>query len=422
MTMNHEHALLGNAINTPRLLPTICGELVTDDFSTLDLRIIFTAVKHLWESEQKVDLATVAAELEKRGELEKVGGYDLLFDIVQFPITDANTDAYIERMHESRARRLFNRGMSEAVEASENGQDGFTSIAQATMDKVNSIGSSKSIMASDVLPIALNRLGDTTRGLSTGFTVIDIVTGGFHKNNLIIIAARTGQGKTAMACNLAANMCRSGNTVAFFTLEMGAEEVIERMLLSEAQVDKYDAMRSEQERRKVIDIQDRVAKWNLYINDRASMSVGQVTSTSHKIKQQAGRLDCVFVDYLQLMKTRDGKRESRTELLGEVSRSLKILAKELQCPVVALSQLNRSCEGRRPTIADLRESGAIEQDADMVILIHRENDAAKESTVIVGKNRSGRTGDVPMVWEAKHTRFYEPAFKSVSVPKGVFND
>ena len=422
MTMNHEHALLGNAINYPHLLPEICGELVADDFSTQDLQTVFNVIKSMWESEKAVDLATVTDELSKRGELERVGGYDFIYSLIEYPITSVGTDSYIARMHETRARRIFNKGMAEAVSASENGTDEFTSIALSTMDKVNAVGSSKSSKVSELIPATLNRMGDTTRGISTGFTMLDIVTGGFYKNNLVIIAARTGQGKTAMACNIAANMCRNGKTVAFFTLEMGAEEVVERMLLSEAQVDKYDAIRSATERDKVMQIQDRVAKWNMFVNDKASMNVGQIASTSHKIKQQMDGLDCVFVDYLQLMKTRDGKRESRTELLGEVSRALKILAKELKCPVVALSQLNRSCEGRRPTIADLRESGAIEQDADMVILIHRENDAGEESTVIVGKNRQGRIGDVPMVWKAKYTRFLEPAFKSVQVPKGTFND
>jgi len=418
--MNHEHAVLGAAFLDPSLVPIICGELTADDFYTPQAATVFISINSLWQAEKPIDLATVTAELERTGDIERVGGISFLCDLLSYTPTTANTRAYIDLLHDSRRRRTFERGMREAVEQAEQGESGYITKAIDTMDAVNVIGASGVETVADIMPAAINRLGDNTRGISSGFSMLDYTSGGFGKGHLIIIAARPAIGKTSFACNIAANLARVGMVLPFFSIEMSKEEITERMMLSEAQVDRYKAVQSAGAMQAVIDISERISSWKLYIDDRGSLSVGQVVSTSHKIKQIEKRLDCVFIDYLQLMQT-DGRSENRNQEIGAISRRLKQMAKELKCPVIVLAQLNRAAEGRRPTVADLRDSGEIEQNADMVILLHREKDTDTQTTVIIGKNRHGKTGDIDFVWHPEYTRFLEPPMKNVNVPKGVFD-
>ena len=417
--MNHEHAVLGAAIIDPVYVPIVCGELIADDFYTPQAATVFIAINSLWQAEKPIDLATVTAELERTGDLERVGGVMYLCDIMAYTPTTANTRAYIELLHDSRRRRTFERGMREAVEQAETGNEGYIAKANDTMDAVNVIGASGVETVIDIMPTVLNRLGDTSRGISTGFHMLDYITGGFGKGHLIVIAARPAIGKTSFACNIAANMARAGLVIPFFSIEMSKEEITERVMLSEAQVDKYAAMQSTKAMQAVIDIGDKIKDWKLFVDDRGSLSAGQVISTSYKVKQLSGKLDCVFIDYLQLMQM--DKNENRNQAVGAMTRQLKQMAKEIKCPVVVLSQLNRAADGRRPTVADLRDSGEIEQNADMVILLHREKDTDTQTTVIVGKNRHGKTGDIDFVWHPEYTRFMEPPMKNVQIPKGVFD-
>lgn len=418
--MNHEHAVLGAAILEPSLVPIICGELIAEDFYTPQAATVFTAVDSLFKAESPIDLVTLAAELERTGELERVGGVTYLCDLIGYTPTTANTRAYIDLLHDSRRRRTFERGMRDAVELAENGEEGYIAAATDTLDAVNVIGASGVKTIKDIVPAALNRLSDNTRGISSGFHMLDYTSGGFGKGHLIVIAARPAIGKTSFACNIAANMARSDLVVPFFSIEMSEEEITERLMLSEAQVDRYQAVQNQSAAQAVIDIMYRINSWKLYIDDRGSLSVGQVIATSYKIKQIEKRLDCVFIDYLQLMQT-SGKSENRNQEIGAISRQLKQMAKGLKCPVIVLAQLNRAAEGRRPTVADLRDSGEIEQNADMVILLHREKDTDTQTTVIVGKNRHGKTGDIDFVWHPEYTRFMEPPMKNVQLPKGVFD-
>lgn len=417
--MNHEHAVLGAAILEPSLVPIICGELIAEDFYTPQAATVFTAVDSLFKAESPIDLATLTAELERTGELERVGGITYLCDLIGYTPTTANTRAYIELLHDSRRRRTFERGMREAVEQAETGNEGYIAKANDTMDAVNVIGASGVETVIDIMPTVLNRLGDTSRGISTGFHMLDYITGGFGKGHLIVIAARPAIGKTSFACNIAANMARAGLVIPFFSIEMSKEEITERVMLSEAQVDKYAAMQSTKAMQAVIDIGDKIKDWKLFVDDRGSLSAGQVISTSYKVKQLSGKLDCVFIDYLQLMQM--DKNENRNQAVGAMTRQLKRMAKEIKCPVVVLSQLNRAADGRRPTVADLRDSGEIEQNADMVILLHREKDTDTQTVAIVGKNRHGKTGDIDFVWHPEYTRFLEPPMKNVQIPKGVFD-
>lgn len=422
MEMNHEHAVLGAAFLDASLIPIICGDLDAEDFCSPQTSSVFVAINTLYKAENPIDIVTVSEELEKTGDLERIGGVSFLFSLIEFTPTTANTRAYIDRLHESRKRKTFARGMREAIEQAESGEPNYIEIADGTIQSVNSVGSVNITPISDVIPTVLNRLGDNTRGISSGFYTMDYVSGGFRKGSLIIVAARPGVGKTAFACNMAAKMAKEGLVVPFFSLEMPQEEITERIMLSEAMVDKYDAIRGGTAMQAVVDIQEKIDKWKILIDDRPSIAIGQIQSSCHKIKQREKRLDCVFIDYLQLMKTSGNKNFKKNDLVGENSRLAKIMARELKCPVVLLCQLNREADGVEPTMAMLRDSGEIEQNADMVILIHRAANQPNSSTIIIGKNRHGRTGKIDFVWKPEYTRFMEQTFTEVDVPKGIFND
>lgn len=403
--MTAEQSVLGSALIDPTCVPIVCGELTVEDFTNTANIETFKAIQSLWTSGSVVDLVTLSNELESRDAMEKAGGIERITELLTLTPTSANVRYYIEIVQEARRRRVFSTGIRTALSSAESGEDGYIDSARAVLDEASAIGSQGAMKIAEFIPAALNRLGDTTRGKSTGFTTLDIVTGGFQDGHLVIIGARPAVGKTALACNIAANMCRMKSTCAYFTVEMSREEITERILLSEAQANRYKSDAAQ----KVTDITDRVGKWDLYIDDRGSLSVGQIVSACYKFKQQSGKLDAVFVDYLQLLRIATRKNGTRSEDLGAASRALKILAKELKCPVIALSQLNRSSEGREPTIADLRESGSIEQDADLIFLLHRTEDAPNETTLIIGKNRSGAAGrNVKLVWNPEYTRFTEP--------------
>ncbi|MEN6594699.1 MAG: replicative DNA helicase [Clostridiaceae bacterium] len=419
-----ERSVLGSALIEPSCVPMVCGELVDEDFTSTTTLEVFRGIKSLWQSGAAVDLVTLSNELERHNRLDAAGGMEFLTDLVTFVPTAANVRNYIEVLQSSRQVRTFTSGMRKAVAAAEDGEDGYLDSARQVLDTVSAIGASGVTRLGDCLPEVANRLGNNTRGISTGYVALDAVTRGLQPGHLIIIGARPGIGKTALACNIAANLCRSGRAVAYFSLEMSSTEIAERINLSEAMVDKYEAYRGSKEAIKsVLDTQERLSSWELFIDDRGSLSVGQVVAGCYKFRQSAGRLDCIVVDYLQLLRIPAKKSSSRSEDLGIATRALKILAKELKCPVVLLSQLNRNAAGKRPLVADLRESGSIEQDADIVILLHREDDKpeSRESTLIVGKNRHGRTGDIKLVWNAAYTRFMEEPFPTVEIPKGLFD-
>ena len=417
--MNHEHAVLGAAIIAPEYVPIICGELETSEFTTIPAMCVFEVICELWKAGAPIDLVTVTNALEQHDKLESVGGTEFLIDLISFTPTAANTRSYIEMIHETTRRRVFSAGIRRTVQDAETGEDGYLETARSIIDEVARIGGADVVMIGDILPAVINRIGDTFSGRLSGFSTLDRICGGFGDGNLVVVAARPGVGKTALACNIAANMCKANMVTAYFSLEMETVEIAERIILSESMKSKVSARRDKSAQDAVFETQDVMNGWKMFIDDRGSISTGQIVSSCYKFKQKAGKLDAVFVDYIQLIHTSGNKNSTRDQRLGEVSRALKILAKEMKCPVIALSQLNRNAEGREPTIADLRESGAIEQDADVVLLLHREKENDKTVSLIVGKNRHGNTGKIDLVWNGEITRFFDPTFKDVNVPKGV---
>lgn len=418
-----EKSVLGAALIDPVCVPIVCGELTKDYFSSDQPAVIFEAIRELHAAGTSVDLVTLECQLQKVGTYDRAGGIECLCDLMSFVPTSANVRNYIEQLQSTRKAVVFRSGMARALSLLDNGDDFYADEAKATLDAINSIGAKSEQTLADILPEVLNRLGDKTLGIRTGFRALDAVAKGFYPGRLIIIGARPGIGKTALACNIAANMCKDGRTVAYFSLEMSRAEIAERMVLSEALVDQYKAYRGgEETTEKILEAQESMSAWKLLIDDRASVSAGQIVSTCYKFIQQYGHLDCVFVDYLQLMRVRQRRESNRAEELGTITRAMKIFSREINCPIVMLAQLSRVADGTRPTIAHLRESGAIEQDADMVILLHRTEEAPTETTLIIGKNRHGAVGDDHLVWRADCTRFMDEEFKDAYVPKGVFDE
>ncbi|MFD8992304.1 replicative DNA helicase [Streptomyces goshikiensis] len=389
------------------------------------------AIIKIYGDGEPVDPITVGAELTKSGDLARVGGAPYLHTLVQSVPTAANVEYYAEIVHERAVlRRLIAAGgkiqamgwagegeISEISDAAQAEIHAATEIANAADPKRPGEGSLGSTI--DELQAIQNRNGKLT-GVSTGFKDLDSLTQGLQPGQLIVIAARPAMGKSTLALDFArACSIRDGLPSVFFSLEMGVSEINMRMLSAEARVALHH-MRggnlSEDDWKAISRKTPAIEAAPLYLDDSADLTMLQIRSKCRRMQQKHG-LSLVVVDYLQLMES--GKRaENRVVEVGQISRGLKKLGKELGVPVVALSQLNRGPEQRtdkKPTISDLRESGSIEQDADMVILLHREDAYDKESArsgeadLIVAKHRNGPTATITVAFQGHYSRFVDMA-------------
>lgn len=419
-----ESSVLGAALIDPTCVPIVCGEMTEEDFGNTSSIEVFKSMFRLWSAGVPIDLVTMTNELEKSGKLEAAGGISHLTDLVTGVPTSANIRAYIENVQDSHRRRLFASGIRKALSAAEDGEDSYIELAKTSIDAVTAIGSGTTTLLADYFPEVLNRLGDERSGIKTGFARLDAVTLGFQKGNLIVLAARPSIGKSSIARNMSVNIARYGGVAPLFSLEMTPAQVVSCMCLTEAGVDKYQARRNENGAiQKVLAAQDAMKSWKIPIDPRRSLSAGQIVAQCFKLRQRYGNLDCVFIDYLQLIRRPNRKNPNTPEELGEITRALKLAAGELDCPIVLLCQINREGARKgRPTNEDLKGSGHIEEDADVILLLHREQEAGKEAVLIVSKNRDGTLIDIPLVWDASRTLYREEAFKTVPMPADVFPD
>jgi len=417
-----ESSILGSALIDPMCVPVVCGEMAEDDFTNTPSIEIFRSIFRLYSSGVPVDLVTLATDLDKTGKLNSAGGIEHITDLVSGVPTSANIRAYIEIVKDGHRRRVFASGMRNALSLAEDGDDGYIELAKASVDAASAIGSGATELPADYFPEVLNRLGDNGAGVMTGFHKLDAVTLGFQAGNLIILAARPSIGKSSIARNMITNIARRGGVTPLFSLEMTPVQVVSCMCLTEAGVDKYQARRNENSAiEKIMDAQETMKSWRIPIDPRRSMSAGQIVAQCFKLKQRYKKIDCVFIDYLQLIRRPSRKNPNTPEELGEITRALKLAAGELDCPIVLLCQLNReSAKKGRPTIDDLKGSGHIEEDADVVLLLHREQEPNSEAVLIIGKDRDGAKIDIPLVWDEGRTLYREKAFETVHVPKDVF--
>ncbi|MEI6092155.1 MAG: replicative DNA helicase [bacterium] len=403
--------------------------LSEDDFYRDAHKKLFAAVKKLIDRNEPVDLVTLQDELKRSNELEAVGGVAYLSEVLAIVPTAANATYYAKIVRDKALeRRLLTTCTSIVNDIYNAGYDTETLINEAE-GKVYSVKGDKAMgqffLVKDVTKDYFKKMeelyqkGEHVIGVSTGYKDIDELTGGFKPGQLIIIAARPSMGKTALAMNFARNSAiRHNNAIAVFSLEMSKEEVLGRLIGSEARIDitrLISGRIEENEWGKLTDAASRLSETMIFIDDTSSLTPGEIRSRCRRIKAQYGKLDMVIIDYLQLMRgSISSKSQNREQEIADISRTLKALAKEMGVPVIALSQLNREVDKRtdkRPFLSDLRESGAIEQDADMIIFIYRDEVYHKDTQwkgvaeVIISKNRSGPQGTIKLTWLSRYTSF-----------------
>ena len=411
-----------------------CVENLTPDVFFLDShRKIFEVMQNLSEQNIMIDAPLVIAELEKRGILDSVGGTEYLTVILNSVISSSNIDEHIKIVNEKAILRRLIDVSSSIIDNAYDGDNELSDVLENAETKILNVvktrkGSEfKSIQ--DVLNRTveqINRIVDNkgeVTGLSTGFTDLDKLTTGFHPHELIIIAARPAMGKTAFALNLATNIAQSTTkTVALFNMEMGAEQLAMRMIAAEGELDQGKLKRGELDKNDFNKIDEAVARLgntNLVIDDTSGMTIGEIKAKCRRLASSENGLGIVIIDYLTLIMGSTKYQGNRQQEVSEISRSLKTMAMELDIPVVALAQLSRNVEQRddkRPMLSDLRESGSIEQDADIVAFLYRddyyqlkkgqeETSDISQSEFIVAKHRSGPTDTINLLFKRNISKF-----------------
>ena len=425
-----EQCVLGGMLLSKEAIIQVVEILSSSDFYRPAHQTIYDTIVDLFARGEPVDAISVHAELTKRGEIARVGGAPYLHTLTDTVPTAANA-GYYARIVADRAvlRRLVEAGtrIAQLGYSGDGDVDDLVDQAQAEIFKVAERRTSEDYLPlNDILPGALDELeaiashDDTLTGVPTGFTDFDALSNGLHPGQMIIIAARPAVGKSTLALDFARSAAiKHQLTTVFFSLEMGRNEIVMRLLSAEARVPLHtmrSGMMTDEDWARLARRMGEVAGAPLFIDDSPNLTMMEIRAKCRRLKQQHD-LKLVIVDYLQLLSSH-GRVESRQQEVSEMSRSLKLLAKELEVPVVALSQLNRGPEQRtdkKPQISDLRESGSIEQDADMVILLYREDVHEKESPrageadLIVAKHRNGPTATVTVAFQGHYSRFVDMA-------------
>ena len=419
-----EQGLLGAIlVDGARVLDRIEGAVTAADFYRADHRTIFAAAKALHDSGRAVDLLTVFDALEARGEADRAGGLAYLGELGNCGFLSSNAKAYALTIRERATLRGLQQTATDILAACSTpaGRSPADIAAeaeasmQALVDHSDTEPSRLQDVLCDVLGDVQERMerGGRLAGLPTGFVGFDDMTGGLEPGQLVIVAARPSVGKTVLGCNIAAHVAASGTSVLFITLEMTRREIGARILAARSGVT-VQAMRAGTRERADWDQMSSVAgasaNWPMFIDDAPAVTVAYVRAKARRIQRSHG-LGLLLIDYLGLMR---GAGDNRAQEVGSISRGLKALAKELKVPVVALAQLNRASEGRldrKPTLADLRDSGEIEQDADIVAMLHRESmhREAPEweglAQLLIRKNRNGPTGECLLALDGPRMRF-----------------
>ncbi len=438
-----EQAVLGAIFLEAEALVSASERLQPEDFYRAAHQRIYSVMIQLAEKGEPVDLITVTAELQDKKWLEEVGGVAYLSDLASSAPTAANIEYYSKIVEEkSLLRRLIRVASNIAAEgyAEEEEVDTVLSEAEKTILEVaRKKNTGAFISIKDVLVEAYdnieqlqNRTGDIT-GIPTGFSELDRMTAGFQRNDLIIVAARPSVGKTAFALNIAQNVAtKTDENVAIFSLEMGASQLVMRMICAEGNLDAQRLRTGsliEEDWTKLTMAMGSLSKAGIYIDDTPGIRVNDIRAKCRRLKQEKG-LGMILIDYLQLIRGDGRSGENRQQEVSEISRSLKGIARELEVPVIALSQLSRGVESRqdkRPMMSDIRESGSIEQDADIVAFLYRDDYYDKESEnkdiieIIIAKQRNGPVGTVELAFVKEYNKFVnlERRFDERDMPAGA---
>ncbi len=432
-----ERSVLACALTDEKLLSRVITEVKLDDFYDPVHKLIFQAIFDLINEQKAVDIITVMDKLSLKGKLEDIGGLPFLNGLLDAAPALTNVSHYTNIVHQKSLMRKLILALNDSLATCykvEKADDVLDYISNNIFDlrEVEKYGNIERL--GEVVTSIINDIfqqfekKESRRGISSGFPSLDIPLSGLRAGTLNILAARPAMGKSALAINIAHRVASSGKVVAFFSLEMSKEEIAYRVLSSQAFISSNKLSQASELNEKDFDdigiAMRKLFNIGFYIDDKADNSPVQILSKCRQMKIEGHDLGLVIVDYMQLMRP-DGRHDSRQQEISEISRGLKLLAKELNIPVIALSQLSRACEMRqnkRPMLSDLRESGSIEQDADAVLFIYRdsyyqndrEEGPREEAEVIIAKNRSGSTQTIKLEWLSSYTTFYDPASKRIS--------
>ena len=422
-----EQAIIGSMLTDRDAVISAIEILKEEDFYREDNKAIYTAILNLYNRAEPIDIITVKSELESMGKFEQVGGLEYLAELPEKVPTTANAMKYIKIVEEKSTLRRLIKTANEIIELGYSPTEDVEDIMEGAEKKIFNIMQEKNQKGyapiKDVLVESFTKLEELYNrkqhitGVPSGFTELDYRTAGFHGSELILIAARPAMGKTAFALNIATNAAVKANVpVAVFSLEMSKEQLVNRILCSESMVDSNKVRTGKLEEddwTKLAGAIGPLSEAEIFIDDTPGINITEIRAKCRKLKLEKN-IGMVVIDYLQLIQGSNKRGGSREQEISEISRSLKILAKELDVPVIALSQLSRAAEQRadhRPMLSDLRESGAIEQDADIVMFLYRDDYYNKESAekdiaeVIIAKQRGGSTGTVKLYWMGNYTKF-----------------
>ena len=425
-----EEAVLGAVLVNPLSLGRIVETLKPESFYRPAHRIIYETCLELFKKNDPIDIVTVSQFLMDKNELENVGGRSYINDLALNVVTTANIEYYAKIIREKEIKRALINAGSEIVNTAyesedtdivlDNAQKMIFNIA-ASKDTTDLVCIQDLVVSSYELIERRFNNKDELVGVTTGFYDLDNITSGLHKSDLIILAARPAMGKTAFALNLAQNVALKGKkAVAIFSLEMPKQQLVSRMLCAEAEVDSQRVKTGNLQPKdweKLVEGMTRLSEAKIYIDDAAGATVTDVKAKCRRLMMEEKELGLIVIDYLQLMEG-GGNPNDRNQQISQISRSLKGLAKELDVPIIALSQLSRAVESRpdkRPMMSDLRESGAIEQDADIIMFIYRDEyynrddvENKGKAEVIIAKHRNGSVGTVELLFQSNITKFKNP--------------
>lgn len=382
---------------------------------------IYSAIRELFERREPVDLVTLTEELKRKGNYDKVGGSAYLTTLINTVPTSAHVEYYAKIIKDHALRRNLISEATRLIEQAFDEEKGVDTLLESAESAIFSL--SQDHVKRDFIPIKdalaesfdrldeLQKTSGKLRGVPTGFRDLDSKLAGLQDSNLIILAARPGQGKTGLTLNIAQHVAvNAGLPVGFFSLEMSQEELVDRLLVSQADIDSWKLKTGrldEKDFDKLSLAMGELAEAPLFIDDTPGLSISEMRTKARRLQMEHG-LKLLIVDYLQLMKGRN--LENRVQEVSEISQNLKNLARELKIPVLAISQLNRSVEARgtrKPQLADLRESGAIEQDADVVMFLYREDpEKLEQVTLDVQKHRNGPLGEIKLIFRSDRIKFY----------------
>lgn len=423
---------LGCAFLNKEALDKVCEELTSSMFYDEKNAKIFEVLSSLRNKEIAVDITTVTNELEKNGNgLSTVGGYSYLTEVIDSVATPANINYYINIIFEKFILRTLINKSSNIIEECYDESEDLNTIVENAEKSILEVNSGR--MVKEIKPIQevlvkaqqelefLAKNGGDVTGVPTGFYDLDKRTTGFHGNELIIIAGRPGMGKSALAINMATNMAVNyKKSVALFNLEMGSTQIVNRMLSSLGQINSQKLRTGKLDHtdwKKYNETLSLLADTKFYIDDTPGITVSEIRSKCRRLKNSDKGLDCIIIDYLQLISSSNKYSGQRTNEVSEISRDLKKLAMELEVPVIALAQLSRGVEQRedkRPLMSDLKESGSIEQDADIVMFLYcddyykfksKDRPQLSPTELIISKHRSGGTGTIDLIFERTYTNF-----------------